>query len=394
VKARELYSRMMKTLAETGNGWMCFKDSSNRKCNQTEQAGRTVHLSNLCTEIIEVSSKDETAVCNLGSINLARHVTNGSFDFERLAATTVAAVRQLDRVIDINFYPIESAKASNLKWRPVGLGLMGLQDVFFTLRIPFDSPEARELSRKIQEEIYFWALNTSGDLAEQYGAHPNFAETRAAQGQVQFDFWQAAAGDLERWEKLRERIKRTGLRNSLLIAIAPTATIASIAAAFECIEPQVSNLFKRETLSGEFLQVNRYLVKELKSLGQWTEEMRNKIKLAEGSIQAIPEIPEEIRAIYRTAWEIPMRSLIDMAADRAPFIDQSQSLNLFVESPSIGKLSSMYFHAWKKGLKTTYYLRSRPATKIAKATVSQAKPDAAKAVACSLENPESCEACQ
>jgi ribonucleoside-diphosphate reductase alpha chain len=394
VRARELYSRMMKTLAETGNGWMCFKDSSNRKCNQTEQPGRTVHLSNLCTEIIEVSSKDETAVCNLGSINLARHVTNGSFDFEKLAATTLAAVRQLDRVIDINFYPIESAKASNLKWRPVGLGLMGLQDVFFTLRIPFDSPAAREHSRRIQEEIYFWALNTSADLAEQYGAHPNFAETRAPHGQIQFDFWQASTENPERWAKLRERIKRTGLRNSLLIAIAPTATIASIAAAFECIEPQVSNLFKRETLSGEFLQVNRYLVKELKGLGLWTEDMRNKIKLAEGSIQAITEIPEEIRAIYRTAWEIPMRSLIDMAADRAPFIDQSQSLNLFVESPSIGKLSSMYFHAWKKGLKTTYYLRSRPATKIAKATVTQTKSDAVKAVACSLENPESCEACQ
>jgi ribonucleoside-diphosphate reductase alpha chain len=393
-KAREIYSRMMKTLAETGNGWMCFKDSSNRKCNQTAQPGRAVHLSNLCTEIIEVTSNDETAVCNLGSINLARHVTNGRFDFEKLATTTVSAMRQLDRVIDINFYPIDSAKASNLKWRPVGLGLMGLQDVFFILRIPFDSPEARELSRKIQEQIYFWALNTSADLAEQYGPHPNFGETRAAQGELQFDVWQAQQGDAERWEKLRERITRTGLRNSLLIAIAPTATIASIAAAFECIEPQVSNLFKRETLSGEFLQVNRYLVKELKALGLWTEEMRTKVKLAEGSIQAITEIPEEVRAVYRTAWEIPMRSLIDMAADRAPFIDQSQSLNLFVESPSIGKLSSMYFHAWKKGLKTTYYLRSRPATKIAKATVSPTKPDAVKAVACSLENPESCEACQ
>lgn len=394
VKARELYSRMMKTLAETGNGWMCFKDSSNRKCNQTAQPGCTVHLSNLCTEIIEVSSKEETAVCNLGSINLARHVIDGQFDFEKLAATTVAAVRQLDRVIDINFYPIDSAKSSNLKWRPVGLGVMGLQDVFFVLRIPFDSPEARKLSRKIQEEVYFWALNTSADLAEQYGPHPNFAETRAAQGEIQPDFWAASVGDPQRWEKLRERIKRTGLRNSLLIAIAPTATIASISSAFECIEPQVSNLFKRETLSGEFLQVNRYLVKELKTLGLWTEEMRNKIKLAEGSVQALTEISEDIRAIYRTVWEIPMRSLIDMAADRAPFIDQSQSLNLFVESPSIGKLSSMYFHAWKKGLKTTYYLRSRPATKIAKATVSQAKSDAVKVVACSLESPESCEACQ
>ncbi len=394
VKAREMYARMMKTLAETGNGWMCFKDASNRKCNQTAMPGRTVHLSNLCTEIIEVSSKDETAVCNLGSINLARHVMDGKFDFEKLAATTVAAVRQLDRVIDINFYPITAARDSNLKWRPVGLGIMGLQDVFFSLRLPFDSSAARELSRKIQEDIYFWALNTSADLAEQSDPHLAFAETRASQGDLQFDFWKVQPSDPARWEKLRERIKRTGLRNSLLVAIAPTATIASIASAFECIEPQVSNLFKRETLSGEFLQVNRYLVKELKSLGLWTDEIRNRIKLAEGSIQAISEISSEIRSIYRTVWEIPMRSLIDMAADRAPYIDQSQSLNLFVESPSIGKLSSMYFHAWKQGLKTTYYLRSRPATRIAKAPVNQSSATEAEDVTCSLENPESCEACQ
>ncbi len=393
VKARELYARMMKTLAETGNGWMCFKDASNRKCNQTAMPGRTVHLSNLCTEIVEVSSKDETAVCNLGSINLARHLTGGKFDFEKLAATTVAAVRQLDRVIDINFYPIPSAKDSNLRWRPVGLGIMGLQDVFFTLRLPFDSPEARELSRKIQEEIYFWALNTSADLAEQFDPHPAFPETRTAQGDIQIDFWKVYPTNSERWEKLRDRIKRTGLRNSLLIAIAPTATIASIASAFECIEPQVSNLFKRETLSGEFLQVNRYLVNELKALGLWTEDIRNKIKLAEGSIQGIDEIPQEIRTIFRTVWEVPMRALIDMAADRAPYIDQSQSLNLFVESPSIGRLSSMYFYAWKRGLKTTYYLRSRPATKIAKAPASQ-PTSPVSSVACSLENPESCEACQ
>jgi len=320
-------------------------------------------------------------------------VTGGKVDFDKLAATTVAAVRQLDRVIDINFYPIPSAEESNIRWRPVGLGIMGLQDVFFTLRLAFDSVEARELSRKIQEEIYFWALNTSADLAEQFDPHTAFPETRAAQGDMQIDLWKVHPSDPERWEKLKERIKRTGLRNSLLIAIAPTATIASIASAFECIEPQVSNLFKRETLSGEFLQVNRYLLNELKALGLWTEEIRNKIKLAEGSIQGINEIPQEIRTIYRTVWEIPMRSLIDMAADRAPYIDQSQSLNLFVESPSIGKLSSMYFHAWKQGLKTTYYLRSRPATKIAKAPVNQSASPVS-AVTCSLENPGSCEACQ
>jgi ribonucleoside-diphosphate reductase alpha chain len=394
VKARELYARMMRTLAETGNGWMCFKDSSNRKCNQTAANGRIVHLSNLCTEIIEVTSQEETAVCNLGSINLARHVTNGSFDFEKLTATVISAVRQLDRVIDINFYPIATAQASNRKWRPVGLGVMGLQDVFFALRLPFDSPQARELSRRIQEEIYFWALSTSAELAEQYAAHASFAETRAAAGELQFDLWKIQPQEGERWEKLRERIKRSGLRNSLLIAIAPTATIASIASAFECIEPQVSNLFKRETLSGEFLQVNRYLVGELKALGLWTEEIRNKVKAAEGSVQSIAEIPADIRAIYRTVWEIPMRSLIDMAADRAAYIDQSQSLNLFAESPSIGKLSSMYFYAWECGLKTTYYLRSRPATRIAKATVENDGGNGRNAVACSLENPQSCEACQ
>ena len=245
---------------------------------------------------------------------------------------------------------------------------MGLQDVFFQLRLPFDSPEARDLSVRIQEEIYFQALSASCELARLHGPHPAFGETRAAQGVFQFDLWEACTRDSARWQALRDRIREFGLRNSLVVAIAPTATIASIVGAYECIEPQISNLFKRETLSGEFLQVNRYLVRELKALGLWTDEIRNRIKLAEGSIQGIAEIPRELKAIFRTVWEIPMRSLIDMAAERAPFIDQSQSLNLFIESPTIGKLSSMYMYAWKKGLKTTYYLRSRPATGIAKTT--------------------------
>ena len=391
VKARELYGRMMKSLAETGNGWMTFKDACNRKSNQTARSMNTIHLSNLCTEITEVSSSTETAVCNLGSINLARHVTNGEFDFSKLAKTVQTAVRFLDRVIDINFYPILQARESNSKWRPVGLGVMGLQDVFFALRLPFDALEARVLSRKIQEEIYYHALSASCDLAAEYGPHAAFADSRAAQGQLQFDLWGVQPGDRGRWETLRAKIPTIGLRNSLLIAIAPTATIASIVGAYECIEPQVSNLFKRETLSGDFLQVNRYLVEDLKALELWTEETRNKLKLANGSIQGIEEIPEQLRLIYRTAWEIPMRSLIDMAADRGPFIDQSQSLNLFVQNPNIGKLSSMYMHAWKKGLKTTYYLRSRPATEISKATVSA---PAGPSVSCSIENPESCEACQ
>ena len=394
VKARDLYLRMMRTLAETGNGWMTFKDACNIKNNQTGLPQNVVHLSNLCTEITEVTSQGETAVCNLGSINLSRHVNDGSFDFEKLAATVRRAVPFLDRVIDINFYPTAAAAASNRRWRPIGLGIMGLQDVFFQLKLAFDSDAARQLSTRIQEEIYYHALTASCDLAEMFGSHESFPETRAYKGDLQFDAWGVVPTAAERWATLRARVQRIGLRNSLMIAIAPTATIASIAGCYECIEPQISNLFKRETLSGDFIQVNRYLAQELKDLGMWTEDMRNRLKMSEGSVQGMADIPVELRDLYRTVWEVPMRSLIDMAAERGAYIDQSQSLNLFLESPNIGKLSSMYMYAWKKGLKTTYYLRSRPASKISKATVPVSKTTAAQAVACSLENPESCEACQ
>ncbi len=407
VKARELYARMMRTLAQTGNGWMTFKDRCNATSNQTAHPDNVIHLSNLCTEILEVSSASETAVCNLGSVNLARHVVRAAdesyaFDFEQLASTVRTAVRQLNRVIDLNFYPIDTARIANMKWRPVGLGVMGLQDVFFKMRLPFDSSEALALSTRIAEEIYFHALSMSAELATVEGAHPGFAESRAAKGELQFDYWpNATPQDSARWEALRERIKQHGLRNSLLIAIAPTATIASIAGCYECIEPQVSNLFKRETLSGDFLQVNRYLVDELKTLGLWTSEIRDAIKLAEGSIQGIATIPERLRAIYRTVWELPQKALIELGAARGAYIDQSQSLNLFMENPNIGQLSSMYMYAWKAGIKTTYYLRSRPATKITKTTVSTDKTvlvvdqaQANAAVFCSLENPEYCEACQ
>ena len=405
VKARDLYARMMRCLAETGNGWMVFKDSCNLKCNQTGEPGNVVHLSNLCTEITEVTSSAETAVCNLGSVNLSRHVRDGAFDFEKLANTVRVAVPMLDRVIDINYYPAPQAAVANARWRPVGLGVMGLQDVFFQLGLPFDSPEARALSARIQEEIYFYALSASCTISERDGAHDAYKETRAAAGNLQFDLWGIKPADTARWNALKARIAKHGLRNSLLIAIAPTATIASIVGCYECIEPQISNMFKRETLSGEFMQINRYLVTELKERGLWNEEMRTRIKLAEGSVQSIAEIPDDIKQIYRTVWEVPMRSVIDMAAERSPWIDQSQSLNLFSESPNIGRLSSMYMHAWKSGLKTTYYLRSRPATRIAKTTVAQSSNaaesagvvpamSAAAAVSCSLENPGSCEACQ
>ncbi len=403
VKARDLYARMMRALAETGNGWMTFKDTTNLRCNQTGKPGNVVHLSNLCTEITEVTSNDQTAVCNLGSINLGRHVTGGRFDFEKLAQTVRLAVPMLDRVIDINYYPVPQAAGSNSQWRPVGLGVMGLQDVFFQLGLAFDSAEARELSTRIQEEIYYHALVASCDLAEKNGPHPAFADTRAAQGKLQYDLWNVVPKDLARWSVLKDRIRKHGLRNSLLIAIAPTATIASIVGCYECIEPQISNLFKRETLSGEFLQINRYLVDELKARGIWNDDVRTRIKMAEGSVQSLTELPEDVRLRYRTVWEMPMRAIIDMGAERGAWIDQSQSLNLFAESPNIGRLSSMYMYAWKAGVKTTYYLRSRPATRIAKTTVGQAAQGNApapgvaasvSAVACSLDNPESCEACQ
>lgn len=415
ISARDLYTKMMRTLAQTGNGWMTFKDASNLKCNQTGseaelveegETARVVHLSNLCTEIIEVTNESETAVCNLGSVNLGSFVTNDkepTFDYEKLGETVRQVVPFLDRVIDINFYPIGEASTSNNQWRPIGLGLMGLQDVFFKMGLPFDSETARNLSKRISEEIYFNALWASTELAETDGPHETFELTRAAKGDLQFDLWGVEPSDEIRWQELRDRVGQFGLRNSLMIAIAPTATIASISGCYECIEPQVSNLFKRETLSGEFMQINKYLVKELQERELWDEEMRKTLILNEGSVQKVDRLPADLKEIYRTAWEIPMKSLIEMASDRGAFIDQSQSLNLFMESPTIGKLSSMYMYAWKQGIKTTYYLRSRPATRINQTTVG-ASPDTppeekvktftdAEALACSLENPEHCEAC-
>ncbi|MEU2064958.1 ribonucleoside-diphosphate reductase subunit alpha [Streptomyces sp. NPDC013455] len=397
--ARDLYGRMMRTLAQTGNGWMTFKDAANRTANQTAVPGNVIHSSNLCTEILEVTDDGETAVCNLGSVNLGAFVAGGDIDWERLDETVRTAVTFLDRVVDINFYPTEQAGRSNARWRPVGLGAMGLQDVFFKLRLPFDSAEARALSTRIAERIMLAAYEASADLAERNGPLPAWEETRAARGVLHPDHFDTDLTWPERWDALRARIARTGMRNSLLLAIAPTATIASIAGVYECIEPQVSNLFKRETLSGEFLQVNSYLVQDLKDLGVWDARTREALRDANGSVQDFVWIPEEVRKLYRTAWEIPQRGLIDMAAARTPFLDQAQSLNLFMETPTIGKLSSMYAYAWKAGLKTTYYLRSRPATRIARAAQAQATIPVQQvadpeAVACSLENPESCEACQ
>ncbi|MDN3026655.1 ribonucleoside-diphosphate reductase subunit alpha [Streptomyces sp. S.PB5] len=399
IPARDLYGRMMRTLAQTGNGWMTFKDAANRTANQTALPGSVVHSSNLCTEILEVTDDGETAVCNLGSVNLGAFVVGGDIDWERLDETVRTAVTFLDRVVDINFYPTEQAGRSNARWRPVGLGAMGLQDVFFKLRLPFDSAEAKALSTRIAERIMLAAYEASADLAERNGPLPAWEKTRTAKGVLHPDHYDVELSWPERWTALRERIAAVGMRNSLLLAIAPTATIASIAGVYECIEPQVSNLFKRETLSGEFLQVNSYLVAELKKLGVWDAQTREALRESNGSVQGFTWVPQDVRELYRTAWEIPQRGLIDMAAARTPFLDQSQSLNLFLETPTIGKLSSMYAYAWKSGLKTTYYLRSRPATRIARAAQAQAtvpvqQVTSEEAIACSLENPESCEACQ
>ncbi|MEU5515872.1 ribonucleoside-diphosphate reductase subunit alpha [Streptomyces griseoaurantiacus] len=425
--ARELYGRMMRTLASTGTGWMTFKDTANRTANQTAEPGNVIHSSNLCTEILEVTEDGETAVCNLGSINLGAFVregntadagtagrstadagtadggtADGGIDWERLDATVRTAVTFLDRVIDLNFYPTEEAGRSNARWRPVGLGVMGLQDVLFRLRLPFDSPEARALSARIAERLMLTAYETSAELAARNGPLPAWERTRTARGVLHPDHYDVELSWPERWAALRRRIAVTGMRNALLLAIAPTATIASIAGVHECVEPQVSNLFKRETLSGEFLQVNPYLVADLKRLGRWDADTREALREANGSVEGLTWLPEEVRRLYRTAWELPQRALIDMAAARTPFLDQAQSLNLFLETPTIGKLSSMYAYAWKSGLKTTYYLRSRPATRIARAARAQRPvaetpaptvPDP-EAVACSLENPEYCEACQ
>ncbi len=412
VRARDLYHRMCRTIAQTGNGWMCFSDASNTKSNQTGRPGNLIRLSNLCTEITEVTSDEETAVCSLGSVNLARVVVDRGdgpeVDYDLIAEVVPVAVRHLDRVIDRNLYQIPQAANSHHQWRPIGLGIMGLQDLFFQLRLPFDSPEALAVSTRVAEEVYYWALRATVDLAAEHGPCERFGDTRAAAGTLNFEMWgvdvaDVPSGDPARWEALRADMVTHGTRNSLLVAIAPTATIGTIAGAYECIEPMNSNLFKRVVMGGEFLQVNPYLAADLKARGMWDEPMRRAIQAAEGSVAEVAGLPDDIRELYRTAWELSMRPLIDSAAARAPYIDQAQSMNLFMESPTIDAVSAMYHHVWASGLKTSYYLRSRPATRIRQANTAPAPAPAAgpdgqmnrpvDVIACSLENPESCDAC-
>ena len=361
VKARELYARMMRTLAQTGNGWMTFKDSCNMKSNQIGEDGHVVHSSNLCTEIIEVTPQGETAVCNLGIRSTSRISSKtGRWIIRRFKKLYGLPLSIL--TVSYIWTPLSNARSRSFQQRVASgrTGSDGAQDVFFLMNLPFDSDEAREISTRIQEEILYAALDTS--CAMRRSLARIITSQRLRQLRV---FCPSILGVLLQvsgescWEALRQRIMKHGLRNSLLVAIAPTATIATITGVYEQIEPQVSNLFKRETLSGDFLQVNRYLIERLKALGLWSQDMRDKIKIADGSVQTIEEIPEDVRKVFRTVWELPQRALIDMAADRSPYIDQSQSLNLFMATPTIGRLSSMYLYGWKRGSKTTYYLRSR-----------------------------------
>ena len=369
VPARELWNKILESQIETGTPYILYKDAANKKSNQKNLG--TIKSSNLCTEIMEYTSKDEVAVCNLASLSLPKYVKNGAFDFQRLYDITRVVTRNLNKVIDINYYPIEQARYSNMKHRPIGLGVQGLADAFILLRMPFDSAEARVLNKDIFETIYFAAMTESVALAERDGHYESFKGSPLSNGEFQFDLWGIKPSKRWDWESLRAKVVKTGARNSLLVAPMPTASTSQILGNNECFEPYTTNIYTRRTLSGEHIVVNKHLLIDLVRLGLWNEETRQIIIAANGSIQNIEGLPDELKALYKTSWEMSMKSIIDMSADRGAFICQSQSLNLFMESASFTKLTSMHFYAWQKGLKTgMYYLRTRPAADPIKFTLS------------------------
>lgn len=435
IKAQDLWFEILESQIETGTPYILYKDSANRKSNQKNLG--TIKSSNLCTEIIEYTSKDEVAVCNLASLALNKFVTEeGKFDHQRLYEITKVATRNLNKVIDVNYYPVEEARNSNMRHRPIGLGVQGLADTFIMLRMPFDSDEARRLNEDIFETIYFAAMEASMELAKVNGPYETYKGSPASKGIFQFDMWGVTPKSGRwNWEQLKQDVKKYGIRNSLLLAPMPTASTSQILGNNECFEPYTSNIYTRRTLSGEFIIANKHLMKDLIELGLWNETMRQKLIATNGSVQAIPEIPQNIKDIYRTVWEISQKAIIDMSADRGAYICQSQSLNIHLKDPNFGKLTSMHFYAWKKGLKTgMYYLRStaaadaiqftldktamQPAVVEATTTVSVTETvtvqqpvavavEAQQAIqytaadyeqkradmACSLDNPDACEAC-
>jgi ribonucleoside-diphosphate reductase alpha chain len=370
IRAQELWFAILDAQIETGTPYLLYKDAANKKSNQQNLG--TIKCSNLCTEIMEYTAADEVAVCNLASIALPRFVINNQFDFQKLYDVTYQATINLNRIIDENYYPIEEARNSNLRHRPIGLGVQGLADAFILLRLPFESDLAKMLNKNIFETIYFAAMTASKDLAIQHGYYESFPGSPLSKGIFQFDMWGVEPGDRWNWEPLRQEVMQHGVRNSLLVAPMPTASTSQILGNNECFEPYTNNIYTRRVLSGEFVVVNKHLLKELVQLGLWSNTMKNKIIAANGSIQQIDEIPVSVKELYKTVWEIKQRNLIDMAVDRGAYICQSQSLNLFVDTPSAGKLTSMHFYAWKKGLKTgMYYLRTQAATQAVQFTVEK-----------------------
>ncbi|HVW62023.1 MAG TPA: ribonucleoside-diphosphate reductase subunit alpha [Puia sp.] len=370
VKAQDLWFAILDAQIETGTPYLLYKDSANRKSNQQNLG--TIKSSNLCTEIIEYTSPDEVAVCNLASLALPRFVSNGTFDHQKLYEVTYEVTKNLNKIIDGNYYPVEEARNSNLRHRPIGLGVQGLADVFIMLRLPFESDKAKQLNKEIFETIYFAAMTASKDLAKAEGAYESFPGSPASKGIFQFDMWGVEPTLRWDWYRLKDEVIKFGVRNSLLVAPMPTASTSQILGNNECFEPYTSNIYVRRVLSGEFVVVNKHLLKDLVDLNLWNDDMKNRIILHNGSIQQMEEIPAHIKEIYKTVWEIRQRNIIDMAADRGAYICQSQSLNLFVETPSASKLTSMHFYAWKAGLKTgMYYLRTQAASQAVQFTVEK-----------------------
>ena len=402
IKAQDLWFKILESQIETGTPYMLYKDAANAKSNQQNLG--TIKSSNLCTEIIEYTAPDEVAVCNLASIALPKFVTEeGQFDHNKLFEVTYQAAINLNKIIDENFYPIEEARNSNMRHRPIGLGVQGLADAFIMLGYPFESEQARALNSEVFETIYYAAMTASKDLAISEGPYETFKGSPVSKGIFQFDMWGVTPTDRWEWDVLKEEVKRHGVRNSLLLAPMPTASTAQILGNNECFEPYTSNIYTRRVLSGEFIIVNKHLLKDLVKEGIWNKDMRQKIMAANGSIQNINEIPQRLKDLYKTAWEISQKAIIDQAADRGAYICQSQSLNIFMENANFGKLTSMHFYGWEKGLKTgMYYLRTKAATNAIKFTVDKAvvaEPEAKTleeqqaAIACSLDNPDSCEMC-